>query len=271
VARSATSTLYFEVHLTYGCNLDCAYCNRGIGLTAAKHTPDMTLERYLGWLASLPDVLKRKRHLRVIFTGGEPTLVPNLEEYILETLKVAPMAKFSIATNEFTPASRDVLKHLADKYRVSNVGSAKPDAKPLYAFAEGMFLSPADTDAPRKGADGVHFPNTQPCPWSVRCGISVDSVGMTSCAMGGAVDGILGLGKRTENFMELTDARLRELCAHCGAWTDPADVPETQTVLWRGQRVSREWHAALLRLEPYAKEAVPFDELKRREKEEPRG
>lgn len=47
---------------------------------------------------------------------------------------------------------------------------------------------------------------------------------------------------------------------------NPADVPETLTVNWRGQRVTKEWHTALLRLEPYAKEAIDFDTLKKREK-----
>jgi hypothetical protein len=257
----------FEVHLSYGCNIACEYCNRGIGLTAAKHTPDMTLERYKEWLNELPDVLKIKRHLKVVFTGGEPTLVPNLEDYFKATLEIAPMASFGIATNEYTQASRDKLKYLQSKYVMTNSGSPKPEGKPAYDFSKGMFLSPADTGAPRKDARGKHFPNTQPCPWAVRCGISVDSVGMTSCAMGGAVDGILGLGLRTRKFEELSDERLQALCAHCGAWTDPADVSEEKTIVWRGQRVSREWHAALLRLEPYAKEAVPFDELKRREGE----
>jgi len=255
----------FEVHLTYGCNLDCAYCNRGVGLTAAKHTPDMTLEKYKEWLAELPGVIKRKRHLKILFTGGEPTLVPNLEDYMKATLEVAPFARFGIATNEYTQASRDKLKYFFDKYGVLNSGSAKPEGQPMYEFTKGMFLSPLDTGAPRKGGDGKHFPNTEPCPWSVRCGISVDSLGMTSCAMGGAVDGILDLGLRTKKFHELSDARLRELCKHCGAWTDPADVSEEKTVLWRGQRVSREWHAALMRLEPYGKDALPFAELKRRE------
>lgn len=237
--RSATSTLIFEVHLTYGCNLACKYCNRGIGLTKAKHTPDMTLEDYKLWLSRVPDVLKRKRHLRIVFTGGEPTLVPNLEDYIIETLKVAPMAKFSIATNEFTEASRAKLTYLREKYGMANVGSAKPNAQPAYEFLEGMFLSPADTGVERK----------EPCPWSVRCGISVDSKGMTSCAMGGAVDGILALNQRTDSFMDLTDDRLMELCKHCGAWLDSSKVDSSKYVIWRGQKVSKEWHEALLRLE----------------------
>jgi len=264
--RPATGTLIFEVHISYKCDLECLYCNRAIGLTAATHTPDMTLDRYKEWLASLPDVLKRKRHLRIVFTGGEPLLVPNLEDYVKATLEVAPNAKFGVATNEYTQQSRDRLAYFKGKYGMVNSGSAKPEGKPAYAFTEGMFLSPLDTDAPRTDGDGEHFPNTEPCPWAVRCGVSVDSVGMTSCAMGGAVDGILGLGMRTTNFMELTDDRLRAMCKHCGAWTNPADVPESLTVLWRGQRVTKEWHAALMRLEPYAKEAVDFDTLKKREK-----
>ena len=262
--RPASGTLIWEVHINYNCNLSCHYCNRGCGLTAAKHTPDMTLDRYKEWLASLPDILKRKRHLKIIFTGGEPTLVPNLEDYILATLEVAPNAKFAIATNEYTQEARDRLRYFADKYGMGNSGSAKPEGKPAYDFAEGMFLSPRDTGVPRTDGEGKHFPNTEPCPWSIRCGVSVDSVGMTSCAMGGAVDGILGLGLRTTNFMELTDARLKEMCSHCGAWTNPADVPEEKTVLWRGQRVTKEWHEALLRLEPYSKEAVDFDTLKKK-------
>lgn len=238
--RSAHSTLMFECHISYACSLACKGCNRGVGLTRKQHTPDMTLDGYKAWLSALPDILKRKRHLRIIFTGGEPTLVPNLEDYVKETLRVAPMAKLSIATNEFTQESRELLAIYMNRYGMPNVGSAKGAGVPAYEFLDGMFLSPQDMGVTRD----------EPCPWSVRCGISVDSVGMTSCAMGGAVDGILGLGLRTRSLMELTDERLMKLCAHCGAWLmNVTKVDPSLYTRWKGQAVSKTWRAALVRLE----------------------
>lgn len=238
--RAAAGTLMFEVHLSYACNLSCKDCNRGIGLTAREHTPNMTPETYEAWLRRLPDILKRKRHLKVIFTGGEPTLLPDLEEYVKLTLRVAPMAKMFLATNEYEQASQDTLQYLSKTYGITNVGSAKPEAQPAYAFLEGQFVSPQDIGRPR----------SEPCPWSVRCGVSVDSKGMTGCAMGGAVDGLLRLDQRTWNFMELTDERLMNLCAHCGAWDiDPSTVDPTLLFEWRGHKVSKTWLDALRSIE----------------------
>lgn len=233
-----TSSLRFEVHLTYDCNLACKHCNRGIGLTSAKHTPDLTVEMYRQWLDELPDMLKRKRYLHIVFTGGEPTLF-DIEPYVLETIKVAPKAQIAIATNEFTEEARKQLAYLAAEYGVTNQGSAKPEGGPTYEFLEGMFLSPADVGVER----------TAPCKWSVQCGISVDATGMTGCSMGGSVDGILGLGLRTRRFEELSDKRLMDMCKHCGAWlVDASKVDPAKYITWKGQPISKEWREGLMRL-----------------------
>lgn len=224
-----------EVHLTYRCNLRCDYCNRGVSI-AKPHTPDLTMEQWERCLMSAPDVLRTKSHgLKVTWTGGEPTLCDVLK-FAHRTFELAPHVKQGIETNEASPRAKQALAEMQAAFFVQNRGSVKVDGQPTYEFDKSLFCSPAD----------IGVVPTKCCNWGNHCGISVDAGGMTPCVIGGTIDAILGLGLRTWDWNELTDARLLALCAHCGRST-PWDGHEDQIVMFRGHRMTAEWKAALER------------------------
>jgi hypothetical protein len=247
--------MVIEAHLTYDCNLRCAHCNRGVGL--GNHTPDLTLEQWEMFLASIPAWLKVKG-VHVLFTGGEPTLLPNLHQFIEMTHRAMPPMGvagvercgqsgnvwMSVASNETTDASRAVLADVYQRYGVLSIGSNKRAGVPSKRFVTDMFLSPVDSGERRD----------YPCEYAWRCGVSVDAGGMTLCPCGGMIDGILRLGLRTWDWDELTHAHLMRLCAHCGRglggrgklYTRDRE-PACEIVDVHGFRLTREWKEAVER------------------------
>jgi len=245
--------LVIEAHLTYDCNLRCAHCNRGVGL--GDHTPDLTLERWEMFLASIPEWLKVKG-VHILFTGGEPTLLPNLTQFIEITHRAMPPMDgascgrsgnvwMSVASNETTDASRAVLADVYQRYGVMSMGSNKRGGVPAKRFVTDMFLSPVDTGEMRDN----------PCEYAWRCGISVDAGGMTLCPCGGMIDGLLRLGVRTWDWGALTFEHLMQLCAHCGRglsgrgklYTRNHEPTTCEIVEVRGFRMTREWKDAVER------------------------
>ena len=243
--------MVIEAHLSYACNLRCGHCNRGVGL-GVDHTPDMTLSQWEGFLESIPAWLKIKG-IHVLFTGGEPTLVPDLPRYIEVTQRVMPImtpggcgpngnAWVSVGSNEATQASRALLGDLCERYGVSVMGSNKRAGLPTKPFVTDMFLSPVDSGEVRD----------QPCEYAWRCGISVDAHGMTLCPCGGMIDGILRLGVRTWDWHALTYESLMRLCAHCGRGLNGRGnrytrnrEPVCEIVDVHGFRMTREWQTAV--------------------------
>jgi hypothetical protein len=229
--------MIFEVHLTYACDLRCRYCNRASSL-CPTHTPDLTIDQWIGVLRGLPDIMKIKRaQVKATFTGGEPTL-RDVEAFIEASLAEFPLCKFAIESNAATPQRREQLDRFWRKWHVVNVGGPKPGGVPTYSFVETIYLSPLDA-----GQTDVDS-----CNWANQCGLSVDGGGMTVCPIGGMIDGVLGLGIRTWNWHELTQERLLRLCAHCGrarTRTAPTRQPDLFTV--RGHQMTAEWRDGFAR------------------------
>lgn len=83
------------LYLTFRCNLACVYCNDGSG----KKYPDCSNEGELdtdGWLRVLA-VLRRETDV-LIFTGGEPTMRPDLRR-ILTECRALGYRKMCLLTN----------------------------------------------------------------------------------------------------------------------------------------------------------------------------
>lgn len=65
------------VVFTPGCNFDCYYCHNRALLEAHPDAPGLSPEAFLAWLPSRQGLLDG-----VVFSGGEPTLQPDLAEMI---------------------------------------------------------------------------------------------------------------------------------------------------------------------------------------------
>jgi hypothetical protein len=205
------------------------------------HTPDMPLDRWVQALRSLPPItLLKHKALAIAFTGGEPTLVTALPDFIRVTRALAPYAAVSVASNASTPQIRRTLAELAAD-GVPNSGGPKPYGQPVSEFYADIFLSPVDTGMARQA----------PCRWGLECGVSVDAVGMTPCPIGGMLDGVMKLGVRTWDWTRLDWDRLMALCRHCGrglgsrrrpASKNPNGVPVYDV---HGFAMTREWKDAV--------------------------
>lgn len=211
-----------ELHLTYGCDLACASCNR-MSVLKNPHTPDMTLDdvreffrqaRALGWTPS------------ILLIGGEPTAHPDFDEIVRLSREFVGRGLVQVWSNGYSQAARDALVRVNKAYDASIPAEThKPEGSRKLSI-DDIFVSPADFGAP----------TYKPC-WnhsSMICGISVDSAGYSPCAIGGMVDGFLKLGVRTKTLTDLFDpekvaAMTRKLCEHCGQ----SQIGEPNAAEWR--------------------------------------
>jgi len=227
--------LQLEFHLTYACNLACTCCNRASSFYP-WHTPPFTL----AWLTDRAFYLRDRMPNvdRIVALGGEPTVHPDCVA-MCRVLRVAwPKADAIILSNEYSQESRDIVEQLTGEgWRRDPVSTAKPGGS-VQHFQQAIYLSPEDGGQARL-----------PCRWQDQCGWSVDSAGLTSCAIGGMIDAVLGLGLRTWDTDKVkTRDDLKELCRHCGSLMD--GVPFNGEILgFKGQKVSRTWHERLVCLE----------------------
>ncbi|MBI5478762.1 MAG: radical SAM protein [Deltaproteobacteria bacterium] len=194
-----------EIHLTYRCNLRCKCCNRCAFLDP-PHTPDITRADILDFFAQAR-VLKWQPKILII--GGEPTLHPQFEE-LVRVCAAESVHRVVVWSNGYARATKRALARIstvADVFEETfkQKGSVVHEQQDVYC-------APVDLGVSRPIC-GQHASRT--------CGISVDALGFTPCCMGGAIDGVLGLGARTRVLADLWDAdkvakQTRRLCDHCG-------------------------------------------------------
>ena len=129
-------------------------------------------------------------------------------------------------------------------------------------FLKGMTISPKDMGLDkcppdREGNDFGHDLKGCYQHSAYSCGISVDSVGYSICAMGGAIDGMLELGVRTKDLSKLFDKEFAlkqtcDLCDNCGFQYDR----RTNQINWELQdnikvvnhtHMSPTWYNALIK------------------------
>ena len=228
--------ILLELHLTYRCNLACAYCNRGCSLRT-DHTPDITLAQWETFLNQLKT--SNTYILGVILIGGEPTLHPDLFGFVDLTRKLCPDVGISIYSNAFTANSREILAKLKADYGIKNSGGTEKPTGSITHEEQDVFISPADLGIKRDFD----------CNWAggKGCGYSVDGLGVTACSIGGAIDGLLWLGLRTWDVDE-AQRRLLSLCAHCGhAWRAP-DPEDARIMTVQGQRMTKTWASQAKRI-----------------------
>ena len=243
-----------EIHIGYECDLACRNCNRMSFLNDA-HTPAMVP-------ADLTDFLDQCRALgwwpSILLIGGEPTMHPDFFEFcaiaqgfVTEGRQIdGNELHCQLWSNQASEDARAKCAKARDWFGVSLVPeTVKPRSQILSIY--DIFVSPIDM-----GLDG------RPHCWqhaSEICGISVDSAGFTPCAIGGAIDGILGLGFRTKRLADLFDEEkvaeiTKTMCGHCGHHLSQFGHPKMSAEDWRakvaaqpkwnGMRVSPTWEAA---------------------------
>jgi len=225
-----------ELHITYRCSLGCCYCNRGCGLNQS-HTPDMTFDQFVTFFT---DALGYRAIDTVFFVGGEPTLHIDFERMV--SWLIHRGVRVRVYSNQYTLKSRDIIERVKAMGAEVISQSAKVNGSVLHA-SSNLFCSP--TDAGVEWEVGCEWA----AGWPGGCGYSVDANGITACSVGGAIDGILGLGQRTWDWYRVHAKQLRALCRHCGnarVWTEDPPAP---LFFYRGHRVSKTWLEALTKHE----------------------
>ncbi len=111
--RLAVVDLFVNWELTHRCNLRCPTCH----VAAGEGPPDdLSPERYSDLLESvltLADAPDGPPTLGFTFTGGEPTLNPNLPDFVAQARAKSQVKLISVVTNGLL-ATGDLLRRLAD-------------------------------------------------------------------------------------------------------------------------------------------------------------
>ena len=214
-----------EWHLTYACDLECGGCNRGSFLKK-PHTPNMTLEDGREFIRQA-DALGWRPEL-VTLVGGEPTLHPDFQGF-LKMLQAWPTS-VQLWSNAYRPQAQQLIELATRKGATVCRDTQKPGGSIAVSdithepgapgrrpngewWSIDVFVSPDDFGLPLRAPCFQHS--------SIICGISVDHEGYAPCALGGAIDALLGLGVRTKVLADLWDAEkmaamTAALCKHCG-------------------------------------------------------
>lgn len=90
---------------TGGCNFRCPYCHNGDLVLCPSQTPVIPAEEIFAHLKKRQGILEG-----VCISGGEPTLAPDLEDFIREIRRMGYLIKLD--TNGYRP---DVLIHLCEQ------------------------------------------------------------------------------------------------------------------------------------------------------------
>jgi hypothetical protein len=88
-------TLIFQVHLTYHCNLKCAYCSHFSSIAEERFMDMSVFERDLRRLSALGGMRVRQIDL----LGGEPLLHPRVTDALAITRKAFPRTRIVLFTN----------------------------------------------------------------------------------------------------------------------------------------------------------------------------
>ena len=113
---------------TGGCNFLCPFCHNASLVTGEQSEAVVTEEEFFAFLEKRKGVLEG-----VAITGGEPTLQPDLEEFIKKIKDMGYLVKLD--TNGFLPK---VLKNLVEKNLVDYVAMDIKNSKASYGKTVGI-------------------------------------------------------------------------------------------------------------------------------------
>ena len=97
-----------QLPITYNCNSKCVMCN----IWKMDHSNEMTVEEFATFMKD--DIFKEVEAVGI--NGGEPSLVPNLPEYIKEVLTLPKLKSLNIISHGFS--QKPLLKSLEEIYKM---------------------------------------------------------------------------------------------------------------------------------------------------------
>lgn len=97
-----------QLPITYNCNSKCIMCN----IWKMDHSNEMTVEEFATFMKD--DIFKEVEAVGI--NGGEPSLVPNLPEYIKEVLTLPKLKSLNIISHGFS--QKPLLKSLEEIYKM---------------------------------------------------------------------------------------------------------------------------------------------------------
>lgn len=97
-----------QLPITYNCNSRCVMCN----IWKMDHSNEMTVEEFATFMKD--DIFKEVEAVGI--NGGEPSLVPNLPEYIKEVLTLPKLKSLNIISHGFS--QKPLLKSLEEIYKM---------------------------------------------------------------------------------------------------------------------------------------------------------
>ena len=113
------------------CNFCCEFCHNWNSLIAAKDNEDIFFDDILSFLNKRVGILDA-----VVITGGEPTLMPDLESKIIKIKELGYLVKLD--TNGTNP---EVVKNLVDKHLIDYVAmDIKSSLDEYYRFSKDKNL-----------------------------------------------------------------------------------------------------------------------------------
>lgn len=113
---------------TAGCNFRCPFCHNASLVTHIEDAPSLTEEEFFKFLKKRQGILDG-----VCITGGEPTLQPDLEEFITKIKDLGYEVKLD--TNGYNP---EILKRLIEKGLLNYVAMDIKNSPSSYGKTVGI-------------------------------------------------------------------------------------------------------------------------------------
>jgi hypothetical protein len=197
-----------EIDVTYACNLKCFNCNRSCG--AAPSDDRVSLEQIKKFIGE--SISRGMQWKRIRLLGGEPALHPQLLAIIGELLAFkaaeSPGTAIELWTNGFGKKVNEVLARIDPEVIIMN--SAKKDSKQCF---EPFNLAPKDFTR-------YKYSDFSCGCWIIsECGLGLSPYGYYPCAVGAAIDRVVGLDIGRKSLPESSDAmrdQMEALCGYCG-------------------------------------------------------
>lgn len=202
-------TNVFELDITWKCNLACANCTRRCDLLSPG--PDMTPEFF-------EKQLYGTRHAwnAIYIMGGEPTLHPQLNEFIdiiAAYCRKNPKCQGTLVSNCHSEKTKAILYDIC--FRTQNI-QVRHAAKNI---ATGVGARPSRfwtvNIAPRDFPEFAEHDYARGCGQQMRCGLQLTINGWYHCSMAGGIDRVFGFGGDTLEGT-LKNPRLGLFCQFCG-------------------------------------------------------
>ncbi len=127
---------------TPGCNMRCPYCHNA-GLVFSTSLPEIPEEEFFRFLESRRDKLEG-----VCITGGEPTLQPDLMDFMAKIKEMGFGVKLD--TNGYNP---DILKEILDRKIPDMVAMDIKNTQEKYALTTGIPADRFDIERIKRSVD----------------------------------------------------------------------------------------------------------------------